>query len=320
MCINYRASNRVIVHNKYPLPRIDELLYRLRGSNLFTKIDLRSGYHQIRVHPADVPKIVLRTRYGHFEFLVLPFGLTNTPVTFMHLMHSIFMEQLDDFIIIFLDDILVYSWDLDSHMAHVRQTLEILQHHQLYAKVSKCSFFQHQVEYLGHVVSATGLVPDPAKVCAVQEWKVPETVHEVRSFLGLARYYRRFIPHFACIATPLTGLTQKITPFGWSLREGEAFNSLKETLLHAPGLQLADPTQEYIVTCDASDFAIGAMLSQCHEDGEHPMAYESQKMNATECNYSTHERELLAVIHVLGTWQHYLADKTFKIVIDHYSL
>ena len=157
MCIDYRALNRVTVHNRYPLPRIDELLDRLRGAQFFTKIDLRSGYHQIRVHPQDVHKTAFRTRYGHFEFLVLPFGLTNAPATFMHLMHNIFREHLDDFIIIFLDDILVYSRGLREHMTHVRQTLAILRKHQLYAKVSKCTFFQHRVEYLGHVVSAEGL-------------------------------------------------------------------------------------------------------------------------------------------------------------------
>ena len=169
MCVDYRALNRVTVHNRYPLPRIDELLDRLLGAKLFTKIDLCSGYHQIRVHPEDIPKTAFRTRYGHFEFLVLPFGLTNAPATFMNLMHSIFREQLDDFVIIFLDDILVYSKDLDSHVAHVRQTLSILRHHQLYAKVSKCAFFQTSVEYLGHVVSAQGLQVDPAKVQAIQD-------------------------------------------------------------------------------------------------------------------------------------------------------
>ena len=141
MCVDYRALNKVTVHNRYPLPRIDELLDRLRGAKLFTKIDLCSGYHQIRVHPDDVPKIAFRTRYGHFEFLVLPFGLTNAPATFMNLMHTIFRELLDDFVIIFLDDILVYSWDLETHVTHVRQTLEILRQNRLYARVSKCAFF-----------------------------------------------------------------------------------------------------------------------------------------------------------------------------------
>ena len=320
MCVDYRALNRVTVHNRYPLPRIDELLDRLRGAQFFTKIDLRSGYHQIRVHPEDVHKTAFRTRYGHFEFLVLPFGLTNAPATFMHLMHSIFREYLDSFIVIFLDDILVYSKGLREHVTHVRQTLAILRKHQLYAKVSKCSFFQHRVEYLGHIVSAEGLAPDPAKVQAVRAWKVPENVTDIRSFLGLAGYYRRFIPQFAQIAAPLTNLTRKNTPFTWSLREGEAFEQLKTALLNAPVLQLADPERQFIVTTDASDFAIGAVLSQVWDDGEHPVAYESRKMNAAEGNYAMHEKELLAVIHALRTWRHYLLGNSFIVVTDHNSL
>ena len=261
MCANYRALNRVTVHNRYPLPRIDELLDRLCGANLFTKIDLESGYHQIRVHPDDVHKIVFRTMYGHFEFLVLPFGLANALATFMHIMHSIFREQLGDYIIIFLDDILVYSKGVEEHAAHVRQTLRILWQHRLYAKVSKCVFFQSRVEYLGHVVSLEGLSPDPAKVQAMRNWKVPESVIEICSFLGLAGYYCRFIPQFVRIAAPLTNLNRKNHPFTWFLREGEAFQQLKNALLHAPNLRLADPTRGFILTMDASDFAIGAILS-----------------------------------------------------------
>ena len=173
------------------------------------------------MHPDSIQKTAFRTRYGHFEFLVLPFGLTNAPATFMHLMHQIFREQLDHFIIIFLDDILVYSRTLQDHVTHVRRTLQILRQHKLYAKVPKCAFFQHQVEYLGHVVIATGISPDPAKGQAVNNWKIPGNVHEVRSFLGLAGYYRRFIPQFAQIAAPLTDLTKKTSSWRWSLKEGE---------------------------------------------------------------------------------------------------
>ena len=320
MCVDYRALNKVTVHNRYPLPRIDELLDRLQGSSYFTKIDLRSGYYQIRMHPESVQKTAFRTRYGHFEFLVLPFGLTNAPATFMHLMHQIFREHLDQFIVIFLDDILIYSKNLQDHSDHVRRTLQILREHRLYAKVSKCEFFKQEVEYLGHVVTAAGIHPDQSKVQAVRDWKIPETVHDIRSFLGLAGYYRRFIPQFARIAAPLTELTKKTVPWRWSLREGEAFNALKDALLSAPVLQLADADKEYTVTCDASDYAVGAVLSQQYEDGEHPVAYESRKMNNAEQKYPTHERELLAVIHALRTWRHYLAGRKFKVVTDHYSL
>ena len=244
MCVDYRALNRVTAHNRYPLPRIEDFLDRLQGAKLFTKIDLCSGYHQIRVHPSDVHKTAFRMRYGHFEFLVLPFGLTNAPTTFMHLMHSSLREQLDDFIVIFLDDILMYKRDLISHVAHVRKTFEILRQHSHYAKVLKCEFFRSSVHYLGHVISEQGLSPHPAKVQAVANWRVPMNVSEVRSFLGLAGYYRRFIKNFARIAAPFTNLTQKNHPFAWSLREGEAFNHLKTILQNAPGVAAGKSTEE----------------------------------------------------------------------------
>ncbi|MCG8669978.1 MAG: reverse transcriptase family protein, partial [Pseudomonadales bacterium] len=164
MCVDYRALNKATIRNRYPLPRIEELLDRLGDARFFTKIDLRSGYHQIRVHPDDVSKTALRTRYGHFEFLVLPFGLTNAPATFMHLMHSIFREHLDTFVIIFLDDILVYSHSLEEHKMHVKKVLEVLREHKLYTKINKCLFFQQEVEYLGHIVGSDGVKPDPAKI------------------------------------------------------------------------------------------------------------------------------------------------------------
>ena len=320
MCVDYRALNKSTIRNRYPLPRIDDLLDRLGGANFFTKIDLRSGYHQIRVHPDDVPKTAFRTRYGHFEFLVLPFGLTNAPATFMHLMHSIFREHLDTFVIIFLDDILVYSRTLEEHKKHVRKTLEILRNNKLYAKVTKCSFFQQEVDYLGHVVGINGVKPDPAKIKAIKEWKQPKNVKEIRSFLGLAGYYRRFIQDFARIATPLTNLTRKKTPYQWTSSEDAAFNELKTKLTEAPVLKTADPNRDYTVTCDGSDTAVGAVLSQVYDSGDHPVAFESRKMNTAEVNYPTHERELLAVIHALRTWRHYLEGRKFKVVTDHYAL
>ena len=285
MCVDYRALNKATVRNRYPLPRIEELLDRLGDARFFTKIDLRSGYHRICVHPDDVPKTAFRTRYGHFEFLVLPFGLTNAPATFMHLMHSIFREYLDTFVIIFLDDILVYSRSLEEHKMHVRQALEILREHKLYAKMTKCSFFQQEVEYLGHIVGSDGVKPDPAKIKAIKEWKQPENLKELRSFLGLAGYYRRFIQDFAKIATPLTNLTRKKTPYKWTSSEDAAFKELKAKLTEAPVLKTADPDQEYIVTCDGSDTAVGAVLTQVYESGDHHMTFESRKMNSVEANY-----------------------------------
>ena len=187
MCVDYRVLNRITVHNRYPLPRIDELRDRLLGAKLFTKIDLRNGYHQIRVHPDDVHKTTFRTRYGHSEFFVLPFGLTNAPARFMNLMHSIFREQLDDFVIIFLDDILVYSKDLDNHVAHVRQTFLILRHHHLYAKVSKCAFFQSSVEYLGDVVSTLGVGSRSCQSTSSSRLENSNECHRGSKFFGACR-------------------------------------------------------------------------------------------------------------------------------------
>ena len=208
------------------------------------KIDLRSGYHQIRVHPQDVHKTAFRTKYAYFEFLVVPFGLTNVPTTFMHLLHNIFWGHLDDFIIIFLDDILVYSRGLREHMTHVRQTLEILRKHQLYAKVSKCTFFQHRVDCLGHGVSAKGLSPDLAKIQAMRDWKVPKSVIDIRSFLGLVGYYHRFIPHFAKIAAPLTNLTKEKHSLYLALKGGRGIPAAEGCATACSNVAARGPREE----------------------------------------------------------------------------
>ena len=207
LCIDYRKLNHVTVKNKYPLPRIDDLFDQLRGSHRFSKIDLRSGYHQLRVREEDIPKTAFRTRYGHFEFLVMPFGLTNAPAAFMDLMQRIFRPYLDCFVIIFIDDILVYSRNDSEHEQHLRIVLQLLRENRLYAKFSKCEFWQTEVKFLGHVVSQGGISVDPAKVEAVSNWQRPRNVPEIRSFLGLDGYYSRFVQDFSRIASPLTQLT-----------------------------------------------------------------------------------------------------------------
>ncbi|KAJ0906604.1 putative nucleotidyltransferase, Ribonuclease H [Helianthus annuus] len=215
LCIDYRELNKVTVKNRYPLPRIDDLFDQLQGASYFSKIDLRSGYHQLRVRDEDVHKIAFRTRYGHYEFLVMPFGLTNAPAAFMDLMNRVCKPYLDKFVIVFIDDILIYSKNQADHEKHLRCILELLQREKLYAKFSKCEFWLREVQFLGHVVSERGIQVDPAKVEAVMNWQEPKTPTEIRSFLGLAGYYRRFIENFSRIAAPLTSLTKKKEKYIW---------------------------------------------------------------------------------------------------------
>jgi hypothetical protein len=196
MCVDYRPLNEVTIKNKYPLPRIDILFDQLTGARVFSKIDLRSGYHPIRIRPEDIPKTTFTTRYGLFEYLVMSFGLTNAPAHFTYLMNSVFMPELDKFVAVFIDDILIYSKNEEEHARHLRIMLTRLREHQLYAKFSKCTFWLEDIQFLGHVLSANGIAVDPSKVKDILEWKPPTTVHQVRSFLGLAGYYRRFIPDF----------------------------------------------------------------------------------------------------------------------------
>ena len=261
MCVDYRALNEITIKNKYPLPRVDELFDRLQGAQYFSKIDLRSGYHQIRIDDQDIPKTAFRTRYGHFEFLVLPFGLTNAPATFMHLMHETFRSHLDDYVIVFLDDILIYSKSLDDHERHVREVLEILRKQKLYAKESKCELFKEEVEFLGHIVGRSGIRMMEDKVKAVREWPTPTKATDVRSFLGTAGYYRRFIKDFSSIAAPLTDLTKDYVKFDWRKEQQGAFDRLKASIVEGPVLILPDPNLPFVVHTDASGFAIGVPYS-----------------------------------------------------------
>ena len=284
MCIDYRALNKLTVKNSCPLPRIDELLDRLRGARISSKIDLRSGYHQIRVADGDVEKTAFRTRYGHFQFKVMPFGLTNAPATFMHLMNSIFREYLDEFVIVFLDDILIYSRNLADHLQHLRKVLTVLRENQLYAKASKCAFAKEEIDFLGHIVNQEGIKVDPAKTSAVEQWPTPQTPTQVRSFLGLCSYYRKFVAAFAKVAAPLHDLTRKETPspLPWTPEHEKAFQELKRRPVTAPLLAVPDPDKPWTICTDASDVAIGAILLQDHGKGLQPVAYESRKLREAE--------------------------------------
>ncbi|GJS45865.1 putative reverse transcriptase domain-containing protein [Tanacetum coccineum] len=262
MCIDYCELNKLTVKNRYPLPRIDNLFDQLQGSSIYSKIDLRSGYHQLRVREQDIPKTAFRTRYGHYEFQVMPFGLTNAPAVFMDLMNRVCKPYLDKFVIVFIDDILIYSKDKKEHEEHLKAILELLKKEKLYAKFSKCEFWIPKVQFLGHVIDSRGIHVDPAKIESIKDWASPKTPTKIRQFLGLAGYYRRFIEGFSKIAKSMTKLTQKGIKFDWGEKEENVFQLIKEKLCSVPILALPEGSEDFLVYCDASHKGLGAVLMQ----------------------------------------------------------
>nr|CAB3502859.1 unnamed protein product [Digitaria exilis] len=316
MCIDYRALNAVTIKNKYPLPRIDDLLDQLRKAKFFSKIDLRSGYYQMKIRPEDIPKTAFTTRYGLFEFTVVSFGLTNAPAYFMNMMNKVFMDELDKFVVVFIDDILIFSETEEEHEEHLRIVLEKLRQNQLYAKFNKCEFWMKRVAFLGHVLTAEGVAVDPEKIQAVSGWQQPKNVSEVRSFLGLAGYYRRFIENFSKIAKPMTELLRKDTLFEWTEKCEASFQELKSRLTTTPVLTLPDIRKDFVIYCDASRQGLGFVLMQ----GGKVVAYASRQLRKHEQNYPTHDLELAAVVHALKIWRHYLIGNKCDIYTDHKSL
>ena len=283
---------------------------------MFSKIDLRSGYHQLRIANADVPKTVFQTCYGHYEFLVMPFGLTNAPAVFMALMNKVFQPYLDKFVIVFIDDILVYSRDEEEHTNHLRLVLQTLREKQLYAKFNKCEFWLDQVVFLGHIVSGEGIKVDPKKIEAILNWEPPKNVPELRSFLGLAGYYRRFVKGFSIIAAPLTKLLRKHVEYKWIEACQSSFEELKVKLTTTPVLASPSGTGGFVVYSDASYKGLGCVLMQHGR----VIAYASRQLRPYEISYPTHDLELAVVVFALKIWRHYLYGETFQIFTDHKSL
>jgi hypothetical protein len=302
----------VMIKNRYPLPRIDDLLDQLQGARVFSKVNLRSGYHQVRVKEEDIP----RTCYGHYEFLVMSFGLTNAPAVFMDTMNKVFHDYLDQFIVVFIDDILIYSKTSKEHKEHLRKVLERLRSEKLYAKLEKCEFWLDSVSFLGHVISGKVVAVDPKKVKAVVEWTRPTSMFEIRSFLGLAGYYRRFIEGFSKLSGPLTALTRKNARFVWTDECEQCFQELKRRLVTAPVLALPTESGNFVVYNNASKKGLGCVLMQ----NSNVIAYASHQLKPYEQNYPTHDLELAAVVFALKIWRHCLYGERGEIYTDHKSL
>lgn len=300
---------------KFPIPLVEDLLDELGGAKVFSKLDLRAGYHQLRMRPEDVEKTAFQTHSGQFEYVVMPFGLTNAPATFQGAMNSIFAAQLRKSVLIFFDDILVYSTSVEQHLQHLKEVFLILRSNSFFVKKSKCAFFTSRIEYLGHFISAQGVSTDPAKVQVVQDWPVPSNVKQLRGFLGLTGYYRRFIKSYSIIASPLTDLLKK-DGFIWSENALQAFDQLKQAMIQAPVLAIPDLSKQFLVETDASNTGIGAVLLQ---EG-HPIAFISKVLSPRNRLLSVYDRELLALVHAVTKWHQYLSIQPFTILTDQHSL
>ncbi|CAN0860162.1 Transposon Tf2-6 polyprotein [Linum grandiflorum] len=314
-CVDYRELNALTIKDKFPIPVIEDLLDELQGAAYFTKLDLRAGYHQIRMLPEDQYKTAFRTHHGHYEFRVMPFGLTNAPATFQSVMNQVLAPYLRKFVLVFFDDILIYSPTQEQHQEHLSKTLQLLRENQFYAKRSKCSFGKAQVEYLGHVVTKEGVATDQEKIKAMIQWPVPTSIRGLRGFLGLTGYYRKFIKGYSIISKPLTDLLKK-NQFKWSEDSTKAFEELKKAMTEAPVLALPDYSVPFTLETDASGTGIGAVLAQ---QGR-PVAYLSQALSPKNQTLSTYEKEYLAVILAVARWRHYLEGRHFTILTDHQSL
>ncbi|GBG70106.1 hypothetical protein CBR_g5737 [Chara braunii] len=320
MCIDCRGLNAITVKNREPLPHIDDLLDRVQGCRYFRKIDLKSRNHQIAIRPEDEHKTTFQTRYGLYEFVVMPFDLCNAPGTFQHAMNRIFHDYLDKFVIVYLDDILIFSRTVEEHIGHLDKVLSLLRQHKFKINGEKCEFGRTRILYLGHEISAEGLRPDDAKVASIRDWPRPQSVNEMRSFLGMTDDYRNFVKNYSIVVAPLTDLTRLDTPWEWTDRCAAAFRHLKHALTHYEVLKLPDPDKPFIVTTDASEYGIGVVLTQQEGPKLRHVEYMSKKMPSQKLAKSTYEKELYAIYKALIHWRHYLLGRFFYVRTDHQTL
>ncbi|KAK8554939.1 hypothetical protein V6N13_016193 [Hibiscus sabdariffa] len=316
MCVDCRAVNQITIKYRHPIPRLDDMLDELCGATIFSKIDLKSGYHQIRMREGDEWKTAFKTKLGLYEWLVMPFGLTNAPSTFMRLMNHVLRAFIGRFCVVYFEDILIYSKNLQDHADHLRAVLQTLREEKLFGNMAKCVFCTDKLTFLGYIVSSQGVEVDPEKIKAIQEWPRPTTISQVRSFHGLASFYRRFVPNFSSITAPLTGIIKKYSVFSWGKEQEEAFIKIKDCLTRAPVLALPNFDKTFEIECDASGVGIGAVLMQ----EKRPIAYFSEKLSGAALNYPVYDKEMYALIRALEIWQHYLLPKEFVIHTDHEAL
>ncbi|WVZ88489.1 hypothetical protein U9M48_035006 [Paspalum notatum var. saurae] len=315
-CVDFRHLNAITVKTSYPVPIIEELLDELGQASWFTSLDLTAGYHQILLQPGEGPKTAFQTHTGHYEFRVMAFGLSGAPATFQKAMNSSLAPYLRKFVLVFFDDILIYSPTFEEHLQHIQLVLEVLAKDQWKVKLSKCTFASQQIAYLGHLISAQGVATDPSKIAAVTNWPTPKSVKELRSFLGLAGYYRRFVRHFGVIARPLNDLLKKGALFIWTSQHEKAFQALKTALVTAPVLALPNFSLPFCIETDASGVGVGAVLMQ----QGHPLAYLSKALGPRTLGLSAYEKEYLAILIAVEHWRHYLQLGEFLIFTDHRSL
>jgi transposase InsO family protein len=323
-CVDYRKLNAVTKKNRYPLPLIDEVLERLSRAKIFTKLDIRQGFHRIRIHPDSQDLTTFRTRYGSYKYKVVPFGLTNGPSTFQQFINDTFIDYLDDFMTAYVDDLLIYSQNELEHQVHVKLVLDRLRAAGLQVAIHKCEFSVTRTKYLGFIISTEGIEVDPSKIGVIKDWQVPTTVRGVQSFLGFCNFYRRFIKDYSRIAKPLTTLTKSNTPFIWDQACRQAFENLKDYLSTSPVLRYYDYSLPTKLETDASDGVVAGVLSQQHGREWHPVAYFSKSMAPPEQNYEIHDKEMLAIVRALEQWRAELEglqrDDRFDIFTDHRAL
>lgn len=320
MVIDYRNLNEKTIGDAYPLPNITEILDQLGGAKYFSIFDLASGFHQIPMGTKDAEKTAFSTPYGHYQFNRMPFGLKNAPATFQRLMNNVLTGLQGQELFVYLDDIVIYAASIREHEIKFLKLIKRLRDANLKLQPDKCEFLRHEVTYLGHVIGEDGVKPDPNKISAVQNFPVPKNPKNIKQFLGLAGYYRRFIPNFSKVAKPLTDLLKKDKPFKWELTQTKAFEILKEALCKKPILQYPDFTKPFILTTDASGLAIGGILSQGEVGKDLPIAYASRLLNVHEQKYSTIEKECLAIIYSVSHFRPYLYGRKFTIITDHKPL